>query len=154
MAVKPIPQGYHTITPYLFVDGADRAIDFYKKAFGAQELVRMPGPGGRVMHAEMQIGDSRFMLSDANPAMGSRDPKSYGGTPISILLYVDDVDMWAKRAQDAGIRVVRPVENQFYGDRAGTFEDPFGFQWDIHTTIEEVSPEEMQRRMAAMPQPA
>jgi PhnB protein len=152
--VKPIPDGYHTITPYLFVDGADRAIEFYKKAFGAEELVRMGAPGGRVMHAELQIGNSRMMLSDANPEMGARDPKSLGGSAVSILLYVDDVDAWAKRAQDAGMRVVRPVENQFYGDRAGTFEDPFGFQWDIHTNVEEVSPEEMEKRMAAMPQPA
>jgi PhnB protein len=148
--VKPVPEGYHTITPYLFVDGAARAIEFYKKAFNAQEFVRMDGPGGRIMHAELQIGNSRMMLSDANPDMGSRDPKALGGSPVSILLYVDDVDAWAKRAQDAGIKVIRPVEDQFYGDRAGTFEDPFGHQWDIHTTIEEVSPEEMERRMAAM----
>lgn len=152
--VKPIPDGYHTITPYLFVDGAAKALEFYKKAFNAQELVRMDGPGGMVMHAEIQIGDSRLMLSDANPGMGSNSPKKLGGSSVSILLYVDDVDAWAKRAQDAGIKVVRPVENQFYGDRAGTFEDPFGHQWDIHTNIEEVSAEEMEKRMAAMPQPA
>jgi PhnB protein len=152
--VKPIPDGYHTITPYLFVDSAAKALEFYKKAFNAQELVRMDGPGGAVMHAEIQIGDSRLMLSDANPDMGSNSPKKLGGSPVSILLYVDDVDAWAKRAQDAGIKVVRPVENQFYGDRAGTFEDPFGHQWDIHTNIEEVSPDEMEKRMAAMPQPA
>lgn len=152
--VQPIPEGYRTITPYLFVEGADRAIEFYKKAFGAQEHVRMDGPGGRVMHAELQIGDSRIMLSDANPNMGARDPKALGGSAVSILLYVDDVDAWAKRAEAAGARVVRPVENQFYGDRAGTFEDPFGHQWDIHTTIEVVTPDEMQKRMAAMAQPA
>ena len=148
--VKPIPEGYHTITPYLFIDGAAKAIDFYKKAFGAQEIMRMDGPGGRIMHAELQIGDSRIMLSDANPDMGARDPKALGGTSASILLYVDDVDAWAKRAQDAGMKVVRPVEDQFYGDRAGTFEDPFGHSWDIHTNIEEVSGEEMEKRMAAM----
>ena len=148
--VQPIPDGYHTITAYLFIDGAAKAIEFYKKAFGAQELMRMDGPGGSIMHAELQIGDSRIMMSDANPAMGSRDPKALGGSSVSILLYVDDVDAWAKRAQDAGIKVVRPVEDQFYGDRAGTFEDPFGHQWDIHTHTEEVSPEEMEKRMAAM----
>jgi PhnB protein len=148
--VKPIPDGYHTITPYLFVDGAAKALEFYKKAFNAQELMRMDGPGGRIMHAELQIGDSRLMLSDANPDMGANSPQKLGGSAVSILLYVDDVDAWAKRAQDAGIKVVRPVEDQFYGDRAGTFEDPFGHQWDIHTNIEEVPPEEMERRMAAM----
>jgi PhnB protein len=148
--VKPVPDGYSTVTPYLFVAGAANAIEFYKKAFGAEEHVRMDGPEGRIMHAELQIGDSRIMLSDANPDMGARDPKALGGTSISVLLYVDDVDAWAKRAQDAGIKVVRPVEDQFYGDRAGTFEDPFGHYWDIHTNIEEVSPEEMEKRMAAM----
>ena len=147
---KPVPDGFHTITPYLIVDNAGAAIDFYKNAFNAREIMRMPGPDGRVMHAELQIGDSRVMMSDANPEMGSHDPKSLGGSSVSILLYVDDVDAWAKRAQDAGIKVVRPVEDQFYGDRAGTFEDPFGHSWDIHTNVEEVSPEEMEKRMAAM----
>jgi PhnB protein len=148
--VNPIPDGYRTVTPYLFVEGAAKAIEFYKKAFNAQELVRMGGPDGRVGHAELQIGNSRIMMSDANPDMGARDPKALGGSSVSILLYVDDVDAWAKRAQDAGIKVVRPVEDQFYGDRAGTFEDPFGHQWDIHTHTEDVSPEEMEKRMAAM----
>jgi PhnB protein len=149
--VKPVPDGYTTVTPYLFVDGGAKAIEFYKKAFGAEERMRMPGPDGKLMHAEIQIGNSVIMLADAMPAPSeTRDPRALKGTSVSILLYVDDVDAWAKRAQAAGIKVVRPVEDQFYGDRAGTFEDPFGHYWDIHTNIEEVSPEEMEKRMAAM----
>ncbi len=150
---KPIPEGYHTITPYLIINGAADAIEFYKKAFGATELFRMGGPGGRVMHAEMKIGDSPFMLADEFPEMGYRSPKSLGGTPVSLMLYVEDVDALAAQATAAGAKVMRPVQDQFYGDRSGTFVDPFGHVWTISTHKEDVSMEEMKRRMAAM-QPA
>jgi PhnB protein len=150
--VKPIPDEYHSVTPYIIVSGAAKAIDYYKKAFGATEIMRMDGPGGSIGHAEIKIGDSVIMLSDENPQMGdmSRSAKTLGGTPISILLYVEDTDATVKRAVDAGATIARPVEDQFYGDRAGTIVDPFGNQWDIHTHIEDVSPEEMEKRMAAM----
>lgn len=147
--VKPIPEGYHSVTPYLIVRGAARAIEFYGKAFGATERMRMDGPGGRVMHAEIQIGDSVVMLAD-EPETGARSPEAYGGTPVSIMLYVEDVDATVKRAVEAGARLTRPVENQFYGDRMGGITDPFGHEWYVATTVEEVSPDELQRRMDAM----
>src|SRR5438094_743187 len=115
-----IPQGYHTATPYLIVNGAARAIDFYKQAFGASEVMRMPGPGGKVMHAEVQIGDSRIMLGDECPEMDARSPQSIGGTPVGLGLYVEDADAVFARAVAAGAKVLRPVQDQFYGDRAGT----------------------------------
>jgi PhnB protein len=146
--VSPIPQGYHSITPYLIVDGAARALDFYKNAFGATEMFRMPGPGDKIGHAEMKIGDSVIMLADEHPEMGARAPGSIGGSPVSIVLYVDDVDKMSARATAAGAKVTRPVADQFYGDRAGSFEDPFGHQWHIHTHVEDVSSEEMQKRLA------
>src|SRR6185503_15968271 len=123
MAVRPIPEGYHTATPYLIVKGAANAIEFYKKAFDATEVMRMPDPAGRIMHAEIQVGNSRIMMADEMPEMGFRGPQSLGGTPVSILLYVNDVDAQAKKATAAGAKVMRPVENQFYGDRSGTFTD-------------------------------
>jgi PhnB protein len=150
MAVKPIPDGYHTVTPYLIVKGAAGAIDFYKKAFGAEELMRFTAPGGTVGHAEVRIGDSRVMLADEHPQMGAVGPQSLGGTPVGLCLYVKDVDALAKQAITAGAKVVRPVMDQFYGDRSGTLEDPYGHKWTIATHKEDVSPEEMQRRLAAM----
>ena len=145
--VSPVPEGYHTVTPYLIVDGGAAAIDYYKKAFGAEELVRMPGPGGKVMHAEIQIGDSRIMLADEFPQMDARGPRSSGGTPVSILLYVADCDAVFNRAVGAGATVKRPIKDQFYGDRSGTLEDPFGHCWSIATHKEDLTPEEIERRM-------
>jgi PhnB protein len=147
--VKPIPDGYHSVTPYLVVDGAAAAIEFYKKAFGATEVMRMPAPGGRIGHAEIKIGDSHVMLADENPEMNARSPKSVGGSPISLLLYVEDVDKTVERAVAAGAKLNRPVEDKFYGDRMGGIEDPFGHQWYLGTHIEDVSPEEMRKRSAA-----
>ncbi|HYC54438.1 MAG TPA: VOC family protein [Candidatus Binatia bacterium] len=144
--VRPIPEGYHSITPYLIVDDGARAIEFYKQAFGATELFRIPSPGNKVGHAEIRIGDSVVMLADEHPEVGARSPRSIGGSPVSIMLYVEDVDSVAKKVVAAGAKVVREVSNQFYGDRAGTFEDPFGHQWHVHTHVEDVSAEEMQRR--------
>jgi PhnB protein len=152
MAVKPIPDGYHTVTPYLIVKGAAAAIEFYKKAFGATELMRMAGPGGCVMHAEVRIGDSLVMLADESPEMGARGPQTVGGSPVSLCLYVEDVDAVAGRATAAGAKVVRPVQDQFYGDRSGTFSDPFGHVWTIATHKEDVSHEEMKRRAEAFMQ--
>jgi PhnB protein len=146
MAVKPIPAGYHTVTPYLIVKGAASAIDFYQKAFGAEELMRFPGPGGKIMHAEIRIGDSRIMLADEFPEMGIRSPASPGGSGASILLYVEDVDAMAKKAAAAGAKTMRPVKDQFYGDRSGTFSDPFGHVWTISTHKEDLSPQELEQR--------
>ncbi|MGH9682691.1 MAG: VOC family protein [Candidatus Acidiferrales bacterium] len=147
--VKPIPEGYHTATPYLIIKGAADAIEFYKKAFGATELMRMPGPGGKIGHAEIKIGDSPIMLADEAPEMNARSPQSFGGSPISILLYVEDVDAVFNRAVAAGAKVERPVADQFYGDRIGGLTDPFGHVWYISTHKEDVSPEEMKKRAAA-----
>ena len=144
--VKPIPEGYHSVTPYLVVDDAAAAIEYYKQAFGAEEKFRMP-MGDRIGHAEIKIGDSHIMLADPFPDMGHKSPKSYGGTPVSVMLYVADVDSTFRQALDAGATETRPVENQFWGDRMGTLTDPFGHVWSVATTVEEVSPEEMQRRM-------
>jgi PhnB protein len=144
--VKPIPEGYHSITPYLIVDDAAAAIDFYTKAFGAKEKLRMP-MAERIAHAEIEIGDSVVMLADEFPDMGHLGPKSRGGTTVSLMFYVEDVDSAFRRAIDSGATEKRPVENQFWGDRMGTLTDPFGHMWTLATTVEEVSPEEMQRRM-------
>lgn len=149
MPVQPIPDGYHTVTPYLIVDGAAAAIEYYRKAFGASELLRMPDPQGRIGHAEIRIGDSVIMLADAHHEMGYRGPRTLGGTSVSILLYLADVDAAFERAISAGGKALRPVADQFYGDRMGTLEDPFGHVWTLGTHIEDVSPEEMKRRMAA-----
>ena len=154
MAVKPIPDGYHTVTPYLIVQSAAKALDFYKKAFGATEVCRMPGPGGKIMHAEVKIGDSPVMLADEFPEMDARGPQALGGTPVGLCIYVENVDALFDRAVTAGAKVLRPVVDQFYGDRSGTVADPFGHKWTIATHKEDVSPEEMKRRMeAAMKQP-
>ncbi len=150
MPVKPIPDGHHTATPYLIVGGAAAALDYYKNAFGAEELMRMGGPGGKVMHAEIQIGDSRIMMADEFPEMGAKSPKTLGGSPMSLCLYVTDADSMFNRAIAAGGTVVRPLANQFYGDRSGTLTDPFGHQWTVATHVEDVPPEEMDRRMAEM----
>ena len=146
--VKPIPEGYHSITPYLIVKGAAAAIDFYKRAFGATELVRMPGPDGKVGHAELKIGDSPIMLADEVQEMGAVSPQTLGGSPVSILLYVEDVDAVFNRAISAGAKSVRPVEDKFYGDRMGSLADPFGHHWHIGTHKEDLSPEELQKRAA------
>ena len=146
---KPIPDGYRTATPYLIVKGAAEAIEFYKRAFGATEMLRMADPQGKVGHAEIKIGDSVIMLADEHPAMGYRGPRSIGGSSVSILLYIGDVDTVFERAVKAGAKAQRPVMNQFYGDRSGTLEDPFGHVWTVATHVEDVAPEEMQRRAEA-----
>lgn len=144
--VKPIPDGYSAVTPYLIVAGAAQAIEFYKQAFGAKEVMRMPAPGGRVGHAEIEIGGARIMLADEFPDMNCKGPKAYGGSPVSIHVYVDDVDAVADRAVKAGAAMTRPVQDQFYGDRLGTLEDPFGHTWHVSTHTEDVSEEELRRR--------
>jgi PhnB protein len=148
--VEPIPEGYASITPYLVVNDAAGAIEFYKRAFGATEVVRMPGPGGKVAHAEIRIGNSMVMLADEHPEVEARSPRHYRGTPVSLVLYVEDVDRVVKGAIDLGAKLQRPVQDQFYGDRSGTLFDPFGHQWTIATHKEDVTPEEMKKRMAAM----
>jgi PhnB protein len=154
MAVKPIPDGYHSVTPYLIVKGAAKAIEFYTSAFGATEVMRMPGPNNRVMHAEIKIGDSVIMLADEPEGGQHRSPLTIGGTPVSLMVYVDDVDTVFSRAVSLGANATRPVVDQFYGDRSGTLTDPFGHVWTVGTHVEDVSAEEMERRMAAMGKPA
>jgi PhnB protein len=149
MTAKAIPDGYRTATPYLIVKGAADAIEFYKRAFGATEILRMADPQGRVGHAEIKIGDSVIMLADEHPAMGYRGPRSLGGSSVSILLYLEDVDSVFERALKAGAKAQRPVANQFYGDRSGTLEDPFGHVWTVATHVEDVAPDEMKRRAEA-----
>ena len=147
---KYIPEGYHTATPYLTVNGGARAIEFYKQAFGATEEVRMDAPGGKVGHAEIKIGDSHLMLADECPEMDARSPQAIGGTPVGLMLYLQDCDSVVAKAVSLGAKVVKPVQDQFYGDRSGTILDPFGHKWTIATHKEDVSPQEMQRRAAAM----
>ncbi len=149
MAVRSVPEGYASVTPYLVVTGAADAIEFYKRVFGATELMRFGGPDGKVGHAELQIGNSRIMLADEHPEMGYRSPQTVGGSGTGILLYVDDVDGVFNRAVDAGAKTHQAVKNQFYGDRSGAVIDPFGHWWTIATHVEDVSPEEMHRRMQA-----
>ncbi len=149
MAVSPIPHGYHSVTPYLYIQGAARAIDFYQKAFGAKEVMRLADPNGRIGHAEIQIGDSRVMLADEHPEMGVRGPKTIGGAALSLLIYVDNVDALFEQAIAAGGKVLRPVKDQFYGDRSGTLEDPFGHIWTLATHKEDVPPGEIERRFAS-----
>lgn len=146
---KPIPEGYHTVTPYLIVKDAARAIEFYKKAFGATELLRFAQPDGKIGHAEVKIGDSPIMLADEFPEMDIRSPHSLGGSPVSLLLYVENVDAAVGQAVGAGAKILRPVKDQFYGDRSGTVADPFGHHWHISTHKEDVPVEEMQKRAAA-----
>lgn len=149
MAVKATPDGYHSVTPYLIVRGGARAIDYYKNAFGASELMRLDGPGGLIGHAEIQIGNSRVMLSDENPDWGAKSPESYGGSPVHLMIYVDDCDTVFKRAIAAGAKETQPLKDQFYGDRSGSLTDPFGHSWTIATHKEDLSEEELQRRMAS-----
>jgi PhnB protein len=149
MAVKPIPDNYPRVSPYLYVDGAAKAIDFYKAVFGATERMRIGAPDGRIGHAELEIGDGVIMLSDEYPEMNIVGPKKIGGTPVSLGVYVEDVDAAFDRAIKNGATAMRAVEDQFYGDRAGQFEDPFGHRWSVSTHIEDVSPEEMTKRAAA-----
>lgn len=149
-AVEPIPEGYHTVTPGLTIRGAGKAIDFYKKAFGAQVLDRVDGPGGKgVMHAALQVGDSRIFLSDEMPGTECRSPETLGGTTGSFYLYVKDVDSAVKKAVDAGATLKQPVENMFWGDRFGSVADPFGYVWNLATHVEDVAPDELRKRSEA-----
>jgi PhnB protein len=147
--VKPIPDGYHSVTPYLSIRGAADAIEFYKRAFGATEVMRMAQPDGRVGHAELQIGDSRVMLADESPEMDFRSPKAIGGTPVMLHLYVEDSDAVVSRAVSAGAKLLRPVQDQFYGDRSGTVADPYGHVWHVSTHKEDLSMAEIGKRAAA-----
>ena len=147
--VSYIPKDYNSITPYLVVNGAARAIEYYKQVFGATEVMRMPGPDGKIGHAELQIGNSRVMLADENPSMGQghSSAASIGGSPVSLYVYLPDVDQVVQRATAQGAKVLRPVEDQFYGDRTGFIQDPFGHLWGVATHIEDVSPKDMEERM-------
>lgn len=149
MPVSPIPEGYHSVTPYLIVKNAAAAIEFYKKALGAAELFRMEAPGGKIGHAEIRIGDSHVMLADEYPDMGFRGPESLGGTSVHLMVYVSDVDKTYPQAIAAGGKEIRPLQTQFYGDRSGTLADPFGHVWTISTHVEDVSEEEMKKRAEA-----
>jgi len=150
MTVKPIPDGYGSAIPYLIVRGAAKAIDFYKEVFGATEMMRFPAPDGRIGHAELKIGNALFMIADEYPELGHRDPRDVGGTPVSIMVYVPDVDSLVRKAQMRGATMRRPLADQFYGDRSCTLEDPFGHVWHFATHKEDVSFEEMGRRMKSM----
>lgn len=145
-----IPEGYSTMTPYLILKNAAKAIDFYKNVFGAKEIMRMEGPNKKVGHAELMIGESRFMLADECPEMDAKAPEAYGGSPIGIYLYVKDVDKVVEKAVKEGAKLVRQIEDQFYGDRSGSIEDPFGHSWYIATHVEDVSDEDIKKRMEAM----
>jgi PhnB protein len=146
MATQAIPEGYHSVTPYLIVKGAADAIDFYKRAFGATELMRMPTPEGRIGHAEIRIGDSAIMLADEYPEMGYRSPQTLGGAGVSLMVYVDRVDETFKQALANGAKELQPLKDQFYGDRSGTLQDPYGHVWTIATHVEDIPPEELERR--------
>ena len=148
--VLPIPKGYHAVTAYLSIRGAAQAIEFYKRAFGAKELLRIPGPEGKLGHAEIKIGDSHVMLADEMPSMAFLAPQTRGGTTVHLHLYVKDVDDTVQKAVAAGAKLTQPLEDKFYGDRAGTIEDPYGHVWYIATHTEDVSPKEINRRLAAM----
>jgi len=145
--VKPIPEGMHSVTPHLVIDGAANAIEFYKKAFGAVEAVRLPGPGGKLMHASIRIGDSTVMMVDENPEWGLRGPKLLKGSPVTIHLYVEDADAFVAKAASAGAKVTVPVSEAFWGDRYGVIEDPFGHHWSVATHVRDLSPEEIQEGM-------
>jgi len=147
---KPVPEGFHTATPYLIITNAARAIEFYKDVFGATELTRLATPDGKLGHAEIKIGDSRLMLADEFPEWDARSPQTIGGSAVHIMLYVEDVDAVVSRAVGAGAQLFKPVADQFYGDRSGSITDPFGHKWTIATHKEDVSPEEMKRRAAAL----
>ncbi|MFO7592350.1 MAG: VOC family protein [Acidimicrobiia bacterium] len=148
--VKPIPDGYPRITPYLYIDGAAAAIDFYCSILGGTERMRLPAPDDKVGHAEIQFGDSVVMLADESPEMGALSPKTVGGTPMSLMLFVEDADATAAKAVDAGATITEPVSDKFYGDRSGTITDPWGHSWNLATHIEDVSPEDMEARMNEM----
>lgn len=147
--VKPIPEGYHSVTPYLIIKGAAAAIDYYKKVFGATELFRIQAPEGKIGHAEIKIGNSPIMLADEHPEMGFVSPQTLGGSPVGLMIYVDDVDTMFTQAISAGGQQLKALENQFYGDRSGTLKDPFGHTWTVATHIEDVPPEEMEKRAAS-----
>jgi PhnB protein len=147
--VKPVPEGYHTVTPYLIFDGAGGAIEFYKRALGASEVMRLDDPSGRIHHAEIRIGDSQIMLADEHPELQALSPKTIGGSPVTMHVYVEDVDAAVDRAVKAGAKLVRPVADQFYGDRTGGIEDPFGYRWFIATHKEDLTLDEVRRRAAA-----
>ena len=147
--VKPIPEGYHSVTPYLTVKGAAQAIDYYKTAFGATELFRMEHEG-KIGHAEIKIGDSPIMLADEHPGFGNTSPATLGGSPVGIMIYVEDVDKIYNQAIQAGGKEFKPLQDQFYGDRSGTLTDPFGHIWTVATHKEDVAPEEIEKRLAAM----
>ena len=147
---QAIPAGYAGVTAYLIIRGAARALEFYTKAFGATEVMRMPGPDGRIGHAEIRIGDGHVMLADESPEMGHRSPQSFGGSPVSLMFYVPDVDARFAKALAAGATVKHPIKDQFYGDRSGSITDPFGYVWTIATHTEDVPEDEMQRRIVAM----
>ena len=149
-AVKSVPEGYPSLSPYLIVRDGAAAIDFYQKVFGAKLRMKLDGPGGRIGHAELEIGNGLVMLADEHPEMGALAPTTIGGTPVGLHLYLEDVDAVAKKAIAAGATLKRPVESQFYGDRLGSIIDPFGHLWHISTHVEDVSPEEIGRRAAAM----
>ncbi len=148
MPVNPIPDAYPQVIPYLTVDGASEAISFYTKVLGAKERMRMNGPDGKIGHAEIEIGRGLVMLSDEFDDMGGKSPRSIGGTPVTVMAYVEDVDDVFRRALDSGAKEIRPVENQFYGDRSGTLRDPFGHMWHLATHVEDVAPNDMERRMS------
>jgi PhnB protein len=152
--VPHIPKGFNTITPYLVIKGAAQAIDYYKNVFGATVLVRMDGPNGTVGHAELQIGDSRIMLADENPQMGHKSATTIGASPVSLYIYLPDVDRVVEKAVAEGAKLQRPVQDQFYGDRSGFIQDPFGHLWGVATHIEDVSPQEMKERMKKVTQAA
>ncbi|MDQ6621254.1 MAG: VOC family protein [Pseudomonadota bacterium] len=152
--VQAIPHGYPGVTPYLIVRGAARALDFYKQAFGATEIMRLPAPGGKVGHAEIRIANGVVMLADESPEMGHKGPEALGGSPINLMFYVADVDAQFAQAVAAGAKIKRPLTDQFYGDRSGTIIDPFGHVWTLATHVEDVEPEELERRMKAMAPPA
>jgi len=148
-SVKPIPDGHHNVTPYLFVRSAASAIDFYKSVFGATEIMRMPGSNGKIMHAEIRIGDSIVMLADENPQTGVMSPQTVGGYSVGLHIYVENVDAVIQKAVESGAKMLRPIKDQFYGDRSGSLLDPFGHMWSVATHVEDVAPEEMRKRMTA-----
>ena len=154
MKIKTTPDGYHSVTPYLIIKGAARALDFYQRAFGATELMRIPGPGDQIGHAEILLGDSHIMLADECPQMNALSPQTLGGSPVLLHLYVPDADAMFAQAIAAGASLEQPMENKFYGDRSGSVLDPFGHRWTLSTHVEDVSPEEIGRRLAAMGKPA
>jgi PhnB protein len=146
---KAIPAGYHTVTPSLVIAGAAKAIEFYKKALGAEEIMRFPGPDGSIMHAEIRVGDSVIMLGDEMPEQGARGPRSYGGTAVSFFVYGENVDAAWKRAVDAGAKEIMPLQDMFWGDRTGCLEDPFGHRWWLAQHVQDLTPEQIKKNAEA-----